>query len=168
LVATWSVGTSTAQPGVISPPPALTPDEQALLARGEISPERHVLGSVGAGLLGLGIGQAIQGRWRARGWIFTLGERAGFGMIVAASIESDLDVTLVNALAIGGWVSFVGLHVWEVTDAIVVPGRHNRRVRDLRVKAGFPMSASPLRFDEGRGRARELGSGAIVELSFRY
>jgi len=168
LVATSFVGAASAQPGATSSPPALTPDEQTLLARGEISTERHVLGSVGAGLLGLGIGQAIQGRWKARGWIFTLGELAGFGMIVAASIESDLDETLVNALAIGGWVSFVGLHVWEVADAIVVPGRHNRRVRNLRVKAGLPMSASPLRFDEARGRARELGSGAIVELTFRF
>ncbi len=119
-------------------------------------------------MLGLGVGQAIQGRWKSRGWIFTFGELAAFGMIVAASAESDLDENLVGALGVAGWGSLLGLHVWEVADAIVVPGRYNRRVRDLRVKAGLPVNASSFQFDDVRGRTRDLSTGAVIELTFRF
>lgn len=164
LVATWCIGTASAQPGRSI---ALTSDEQALLARGEISRRRHVLGAVGAGVFGLGTGQAIQGRWKARGWIFTVGELAAFAMIAVAAAESDLDERLVGALGIGGWTAFLGLHVWEVADAIVVPGRHNRRVRDLRVKVGIPIGTASL-LGNARGGHGEPAAGAVVELSVRF
>ncbi len=75
---------------------------------------------------GIGLGHLIQRRWRERGWIFTLGELAAFGLMTAAAGESDLDQDLVSAMAIVGWGSYLGLRVWEVADSVTGPTRHNR------------------------------------------
>jgi hypothetical protein len=112
----------------------LTPHEQALLARGEISGDRHVLGVVVSVIPGLGLGHVVQRRWKERGWIFTLGEFAAFGLIAVSSSESDLNLDLTAAMAIVGWGGFLGLRVWEVTDAVRGPGIHNRRVREVRFR----------------------------------
>jgi hypothetical protein len=52
----------------------LTAAEQDLLNRGEISSAEHIGGGIAGAVIGLGIGQALQGRWAERGWLFTLGE----------------------------------------------------------------------------------------------
>jgi len=137
LVASVAVSSAAAQPSAVAPNVILTPREQALLARGEISGDRHVLGVVGAVIPGLGLGHLIQQRWKERGWIFTLGEFAAFGLVAAAAAESDLDPNVVGAMAIVGWGGLLGLRVWEVTDAVTGPKRHNRRVRELRTRAGI-------------------------------
>lgn len=76
----------------------------------------------------------VQGRWKERGWIYTLGEFVAFGFISVAASESDLDTQVVGALAITGWGALVSLRVWEVVDAVSGPKRHNRRVRQLRAR----------------------------------
>jgi hypothetical protein len=72
-----------------------------------------------------------------RGWIFTLGEFAGFALAAVATSESDLDESVTTSLAIVGGGGLLALKVWEVVDAIRGPSRHNRRVRDIRTKSGF-------------------------------
>lgn len=126
-----------AQPALTAPSPVLTADERALLERGEIGEGARLGGVVASVVFGLGTGQAIQGRWKERGWIFTVGELAGFGLAAVAASESDLDQDVITAMAIVGWSSFLGLHVWEVVDAVTVPRRHNRRVREARRRAGY-------------------------------
>lgn len=138
LAASVELSPAAAQPSAATPkvPVVLTPDERALLARGEMSGERHVLGIVVSVMPGLGLGHVIQGRWKEQGWIFTLGEFVAFGLIAVAASESDLDTSIVGAAAVVGWGSFLGLRVWEVVDAASAPRRHNRKVRALRAKAG--------------------------------
>lgn len=138
------MSTAAAQPGASVAPASssLSPREQELVARGEISGDRHVVGVVVSVIPGLGLGHVVQQRWRERGWIFTLGEFAAFGFIAAAASESDLDPNLVGAMAIVGWGGFLGLRVWEVADAVSGPNRHNRRVRELRARAGTRGSAA--------------------------
>lgn len=133
-----SVSPAAAQPGAAVPPAVadFSPRERKLLARGEISGDRHVIGVVVSVIPGLGLGHVVQQRWKERGWIFTLGEFAAFGFIAAAASESDLDPNVVGALAIVGWGGFLGLRVWEVADAVSGPTRHNRKVRALRARAG--------------------------------
>lgn len=129
---------TTVRPAVIGPgagapvPVELTPQERA---RGEISGDRRVIGVVVSVLPGFGLGHVVQGRWRERGWIFTVGEVVAFGFIAAAAVESDLAAPLVGVMAVVGWGGYLGLRVWEVTDAVTGPPRHNRRVRALRARA---------------------------------
>jgi hypothetical protein len=131
------------------PPQGLTPEEQELLAEGEISDGAHVGGTLLSIFIGFGSGQAVQGRWGDTGWIFTLGEVASIAMIIyGAEQEANDDCFYGNepdcdedagALPITiGLIGFVVLHVWEVVDAIAGPARHNRRVRNLRMRMGYP------------------------------
>src|SRR5262245_13896284 len=67
------------------PPPMqaqLTLDEQYLLDRGYISDSQRIRGGVASLFFGLGLGQAVQGRWTETGWIFTLGEGVTAGMFI--------------------------------------------------------------------------------------
>ncbi|MBE7454631.1 MAG: hypothetical protein HS111_38945 [Kofleriaceae bacterium] len=137
LAAGCAVAPAGSRPAAATPaaPVALTPQERALLARGEISGDRRVIGVVVSVVPGFGLGHVVQGRWRERGWIFTVGEVVAFGFIAAAAVESDLSAPLVGALAAVGWGGYLGLRVWEVTDAVTGPPRHNRRVRTLQARA---------------------------------
>lgn len=160
LAVSGAATSAAAQPSAVTPFVRLTPREEALLAKGEMSGDRHVLGVVGAVVPGLGVGHLIQGRWKERGWIFTLGEFAAFGFIAAASSESDLDTNVVGAMAIVGWGGFLGLRVWEVVDAVTGPRRHNRKVRELRARTRFAPYVAPL--------ASDSRSGATAGVTFRF
>src|SRR5690606_6489502 len=70
----------------------VTPDEQELLERGFISQGQHVGGGLAAMFIGFGVGQAVQGRWSDKGWIFTIGEGlaiAGLFYGVAHAVGCD-------------------------------------------------------------------------------
>jgi len=60
----------------------LTYDEYRLLRRGEISERTRFGGILASDLFGLGIGQAMQGRWLETGWLFTFGELATASLLV--------------------------------------------------------------------------------------
>ena len=60
----------------------LTLDEQFLLERGYISEGQHIGGGLISLFFGWGIGQAIQGRWSEKGYIFTLGEGVSAGLMI--------------------------------------------------------------------------------------
>ena len=150
-------------------PPPLTRREQALLERGPISGTRHVAGVAISVLPGLGLGHIVQGRWKERGWIFTLGEFVAFGFIAVAASESDLDANVVGALAITGWGGLIGLRVWEVKDAVSGPKRHNRRLRELRARRRLAsqLALEDLQFYVApRGEPRGGGVVAGVALHF--
>jgi hypothetical protein len=117
----------------------LTAGEHELLQRGEISDSAHVGGGMANVFLGFGIGQAIQGRWSEKGWLFTLGSAASIAAIVVGVTQSFEDGgDDVPALFIAGYLSFLVFHVWGAVDAFVEPPKHNRRVRELKMRLGMP------------------------------
>lgn len=159
--------------------PVLTEPDRALLARGEISVARHVVGAILSHHLSFGIGHMVQGRWRDTGWFFTLGDTASVGLIIAGlsrSFDSCSPAELERGpgcehrrdngrwLALGGLTALVALHVAEVYDAISGPTRHNRRVRALRQRVGMsPMARlSPFVVPS------EQGAGAMAGLSASF
>ncbi len=131
----------------------LTVDEQWLLERGYISDGEHIGGGLAAMMLGFGLGQAIQGRWGDKGWIFTVGEGVSivamfYGVAKAFDCDGyydeynnyDNDCSDSGAgIMVAGLLSFTVFRVWETVDAFAAPSSHNRRVRQLRARLGLPV-----------------------------
>jgi hypothetical protein len=127
----------------------LTLDEQYLLERGYISDNQRIGGGLASLLFGLGIGQAIQGRWTETGWIFTLGETATAGMFVWGFFDlflncwegpcSDRRQTRDGWLIVGGLIGNTVFRIWDVVDAFQGPTTHNRRLRELQMRLGMPV-----------------------------
>lgn len=133
------------------PPQALTPAEQKLLAEGEISLGAHAGGVALNWFFGFGIGQAVQGRWNQTGWMFTLGEAAGIGLVVAGfarldfscdSSETSCNNDGAGALIAGGFIGYLVVHAWSIVDAAMGPADHNRKVRNLKRRLGMSVEAS--------------------------
>ena len=129
-------------------PVQLSAEDQKLLSRGEISDGAQIGGVAGNLFFGFGLGQAIQGRWGETGWIFTLGEVAsitamvvGFSRSLDCAFDdpscSDEDEGVGYILA--GAIGITVFRVWSVVDAFAGPQKHNRRVRELRMRLGMPM-----------------------------
>lgn len=164
------------------PPQGLTPEEQELLAEGEISDGAHVGGALLSIFIGFGSGQAVQGRWGDTGWIFTLGEIGALALIIygaeqAASNDCFYDDPGCDEDAGGlpitvGLIGYLVLHVWEIVDAIGGPSRHNRRVRNLRMRMGYPPSGyyygqvEPYVTPVGKGS--DADDGAIAGIRVRF
>ncbi len=128
-------------------PVQLSADDQELLQKGEISDGQHVGGAVVSLFFGFGIGQAVQGRYGETGWIFTIGEIAsitalfvGLGQAFDDCFEGDntCNDNQGETLMIGGLVGLLVFRVWEVVDAFSGPPKHNRKVRELRMRLGMP------------------------------
>jgi hypothetical protein len=131
-------------------PAQLTPDEQDLLDRGEITDGRHVGGILVSLFFGLGVGQAVQGRYGDTGWIFTVGESASTVAVIVGLVKT-FSTCLENiddggchndsagtVLLVGGLIGLTAFRIWEVADAITGPPRHNARLRQLRMRLGMP------------------------------
>lgn len=128
-------------------PVQLTADDHELLQRGDITDGQHVGGALVSLFFGFGVGQAVQGRYGETGWIFTIGEIAsitalfiGIGQAFEDCFGPD-DTCNDNrgeALFWGGLIGFAVFRVWEVVDAFGGPPKHNRRVRELRMRLGIP------------------------------
>ncbi|MEO8707386.1 MAG: hypothetical protein ABI867_45585 [Kofleriaceae bacterium] len=174
-------------PGGYAPPPynyvpvQLTAEDQALLAEGEITDGQHVGGAVAGLFFGFGIGQAVQGRWSDTGWIFTLGEAASITAMVIGAVKSfdciDSNDTIGGSssgcsnasgsgLLIGGFVGFMVFRVWEVVDAFGGPPKHNRRVRELKMRLGIPQPIYSQRLTPYVNKARD--GGGVAGLSLRF
>jgi hypothetical protein len=140
-------------PGVV-PPYAyvaqLSEEDQALLARGEISDGRYIGGALASVFFGLGIGQAVQGRYHETGWIFTFGEAGSLAAIIVGALQAiddcddfgaDFECTDDDdgeALMVGGVLGLIAFRAWELVDVFAAPPRHNARVRELRMRLGLP------------------------------
>jgi hypothetical protein len=150
-------GLAAAQPGQTQPQPApyypppmqpqpqpaqVTQEEYNLLMRGEMTEGQHVGGGLLGTLLGFGTGHIMQRRWSDKGWIFTVGEAAAYGVLLAGLIDCwELDGTSEDCddgWIIGGALAFVGLRIWEAVDVWAYPPDHNRRVRELRARVYGP------------------------------
>lgn len=146
--------------------PQLTAEEWDMIDEGEIGGGRHVAGVMLALSPGFGLGQAVQGRWSERGWIFTFGEAAGIALMVYGANQEkplcDYNTPALEARGVlagssgratqdscgfgvrddarwmiyAGLGTYVALHIWEIVDSIAGPVEHNRQVRALRRRAG--------------------------------
>lgn len=147
------------QPYYAQPQPVqvqLTVDEQWLLQRGYISPGEHIGGGVVSLFFGFGVGQAVQGRWSEKGWIFTVGEIGSFGAMIygMATMFGACHEPLVSdgpyyeacdrgaerrgaTILIGGALALSVFRIWEVVDAFTGPADHNRRLSSLRGRLGY-------------------------------
>jgi hypothetical protein len=135
----------------------LTVDEQWLLERGYITDGEHLGGGLAALFVGFGVGQAVQGRWGRKGWIFTVGELASMAVMFygvfhfvdsCAAADQDpyaSDQTCEHAfgqgmgLMLGGALALSVFRVWETVDAFIAPPQHNRQLRDLQMRLGMPV-----------------------------
>lgn len=147
-----------AQPGMSQPVPdgyasgppmqvQLTVDEQWLLQRGYISDGETIGGGVVALFVGWGLGQAVQGRWSQKGYIFTAGEGVSTGVMLYGFFElfgqcfegcSQARQDRYEALFVGGLIADSVFRIWEVYDAFAGPGEHNRNLTALRARLGMP------------------------------
>lgn len=138
-------------PGVL-PPHAyvaqLSEEDQALLARGEISDGRYIGGALASVFFGFGIGQAVHGRYHDTGWIFTFGEAGTLAAMVVGALQAIGDCYDFGepcrddddgeALMVGGLLGFIAFRAWELVDVFSAPPKHNARVRELRMRLGLP------------------------------
>lgn len=158
-------------------PSQLTPDEQELLAEGEISEGAHIGGAIASLFFGFGIGQAVQGRYGDTGWIFTLGEAASITAIVVGAVRTfgcsdTLDGSGCTSSGDGdellavGVIGVVAFRVGEIADAFSGPPRHNRRVRALRMRLGMPQPMYGQRITPYLHKTRE--GTATAGLTFRF
>ena len=152
-------------------PVQVTPEEHELLLDGEISEGAHIAGAAVNFFFGFGLGQAIQGRFDKTGWIFALGGGASVAaMIIGAvqladdcSFEAECDDSDGAGLMVVGLVGFAVFHTWGLVDSIAGPSRHNRRVRDLRMRLGLRPMYSVVPF------VRETpDGGGVAGLTLRF
>jgi hypothetical protein len=120
-----------------APTPQLTYEERKLLEKGEYSDGQIVGGGLLGTFFGFGLGHAVQGRFREKGWIFLAGEAVGgyFWMwslfqCVTESIDGDDDCN--ESMLVGSMVLVAVVRIWEIVDVWAYPARHNRRYRRLR------------------------------------
>lgn len=153
-------------------PVGLTADEQRILARGEISPGEHFGGALLGFFIGFGSGQAVQGRWTDTGWIFTVGEAAsiaaifvGVGNTADDCFDSSCNDTENGGLIAVGIIGLVGFRVWEIVDSIAGPASHNRRVRELHMRLGYPQ---PSYYSVAPFVAPTRNGGGVAGLTFRF
>jgi hypothetical protein len=154
LILINGASTAAAQPGQTQPAPYYPPQpapqpaqvtqaEYDLLMRGEMTEGQHVGGGLLGTRLGFGTGHSMQRRWQEKGWIFTVGEAAAYGVLLAGIIdcielEGERTEDCADGWIIGGALAFVGLRIWEAVDVWAYPPDHNRRVRELRARVYGP------------------------------
>lgn len=138
------------QPYAYQPQPQvqLTAEESEILNRGPINDGAHIGGGLIALFFGLGVGQAVQGRWSDTGWIFTVGE-IGSGALMIWGITQVFDdcwdyntetacdggSNSGGTAIIVGALALTGFRIWEVVDAFAGPASHNRRYKDIQMRA---------------------------------
>lgn len=124
----------------------LTQEERDIVAIGEISDTAYVFGGlVSIWPIGFGTGHAIQGRYRDKGYIFTIGEGASLTAVVLG-VTSCWGSTeywdrgncsgFGGSLAILGVFGFFGFRIWEIIDAWAGPLTHRERYREIKSRTG--------------------------------
>lgn len=165
-----SARTAAAQPGQTAPAAPrlgmLSDEERGILARGEITAGEHVAGGAVGTLVGFGLGHAIQGRFRDKGWIFALGEAAAAGMILTYAVKCANTSGEESCDDHRGWfaagmILAIGFRGWQVIDVWYGPAAHNGRVRQIRWRAGLP----PVGFHLAPAAA---GAGGAAGLTVRF
>jgi hypothetical protein len=162
-----------APPGATVPTPeqyTLSDDDRGVLADGEITSQQKIGAAIVDVMVGYGVGQAIEGRWRETGWQLAIGD-AAFGSVfmlglMAASLSHEEPCRgpgcagpqiHTNAAMIIGLVGLGLVRTGGAIDAVVGANDHNRRVRELRArvsKAPYLSSSS--------------GNGVVAGLDLRF
>lgn len=117
-------------------------EREARVARiGYISEGRQLSGGIlGTYPIGLGMGHAIQGRWRDDGKFFTFSQLGALTLVAASGdcvgkVMSNDDNQCggpQEVLLLTGVIAYLGLRVWEIVDVWSAPGKQNRRYKHLR------------------------------------
>jgi len=158
----------------IAPTAPLSAEDQEILARGPISNDQYLGGGLVATFVGLGIGQAIEGRYLPYGLVFTLGELASTGLIVAGAVDCvTTDVFGVNRIQDGchnsaftaGIIGLLAFRIWEIADAWIAPPSINRRYDAVRARAG---EAQHMHFFAVPVLAENVGSITGGELGIQF
>ena len=94
-----------------------------------ISKETYAAGGIAALLPGFGAGHAMLGKYKKRGWIFTVSEAAALLLIIGASrFQSSPESPGPNYMAEGAMIifsaSFWGLRIWEAVDVWNLPSNY--------------------------------------------
>jgi hypothetical protein len=116
----------------------LSTKDKRLLEIGRIEQIPYIAGGILGTIPGFGIGHAIQGRWKDKGWIFTAGEAGGVGLMMAAGMscmsghsdmmsggEEKACSSGNRAFAASGMLIYLGFKVWEIIDVWTAPPQHN-------------------------------------------
>lgn len=147
-------------------PPVVTVEDREILQAGPIDADAYA-GGIAASLLGFGLGQAVQGRWRDTGWIFTVGEAASFGVLAfglqgrGCTQSPCVTGPAHEDLALGAIAAILAFHVWELGDAIIAPGLRNQRFRRAMNRYGTPTyTLAPF--------LAPRGDGALAGLDVRF
>ena len=94
-----------------------------------ISRARYVTGGILGTVLGMGTGHAINGQYLERGRIFTSGELASLGAVLAGGMTFALSVATQQqvlkwmsvGMSIGGVAAYLGFRIWEAIDVWYSP-----------------------------------------------
>ncbi|MBL7714388.1 MAG: hypothetical protein JNL01_02905 [Bdellovibrionales bacterium] len=111
--------------------------DEEILQVGEISDGSYFAGGAMGTLVGLGIGHAIQGRFKTKGFIFLIGELGGTALLFSGTMRclfqdsSCMDNSLPVQL---GSLALVGFRLWEVIDVWITPPGMNARYKELKTK----------------------------------
>ena len=153
------------------PPPVLTAEEHELLAEGEISSGQVIGGFALSAWMGLGLGQAVQGRWSDTGWIFTVGEPATMTVAMVTLLGCSIEGCTRGQSTIGvaAVFGYIGLRVWSLVDVITGPREHNRRLLELKMRLGdMPAYARMGSRIRPYLLPAEVGSGATAALTLAF
>lgn len=172
-----AVGTAAAQPSI--PPPyeygtqvasddQVSNEDRSIIDHGEIGSGRVIGATLAAAFVGFGVGQAIEGRYGERGWIFTVGESVGdfamftglLGLVGGCSEVGHCH--LAYGLALGGAATFLGFRTWGILDALIAPQHRNARYRAaLARNPGYAQQVTVMPYlvpvDHGSGGIAGLG-----------
>jgi hypothetical protein len=92
-----------------------------------MSSAQYIFGGALGSLVGFGTGHAIQGRYKEKGWIFTLAESLAVGSIITGAVwtnnlsskpnvgKAEALLPVIGFSAVGGAVG-LAFHIWEIID----------------------------------------------------
>jgi hypothetical protein len=124
-ISTWAQqGTPTRPAGQPVQNAASSSDEEAPANNSKfpVSTGKYITGGVLGSTIGFGIGHAVQGRYGERGWLFTMTEAVGTGMMILGcndrkDRDGDGEKECNNkGLVAAGLVVAIGFHIWEIVD----------------------------------------------------
>lgn len=151
---------------------SLTPAEVQILKDGEISHDAHVAGGIIGTIFGLGIGQAIQGRYWPSGFVITAGEIGSFALLIAGANDclpkqfgDPAPKQCHGDYIAAGLLAYLGFRVFELIDVWAAPDRINRRYWDLkdRVEGSAYFSILP-----ATKFASSTVDGGVLQVQLRF
>jgi hypothetical protein len=148
-------GSASAEP--FGSPPSATPPVERI---DDVTEIQRIMGPPVALTIGYGLGHVVEGRWREKGWIFTVGETAATGLWIGGMMA---DMSCTQHCGYGGvafatgMVALLGLRIWESVDAVNGARRKHARYMQQQMRLGLHLAP-----------AKGDGNGAVAGLSLRF